>query len=328
LFALKLAMVDSRFDRFVDRKVRDAASASIHPLITLEEGRLAQQLPTIGTRWTNRLYGGKFHVFEPPADVPSISLVFVRSRDGDTVIANPSDLGGGPTDLHVIYEGLSRVAADAVLAGASSAAGRETFFSVWHPELVALRQALGLPRHPAQIVVSADGHVDVEGGLLFNVPDVPVFVLAGAQCRDRCAARFATRDWITVVPLEPGGLDAAIRRLRREFGIRRISAIGGRSTATSLIDAGLVQDVCLTTTARSGGQPNTPFYAGACPPRFDLIVRKAGTDPTYPIVVEHLARPDRDGREPSSIRALVPRRLDHMERPTSALHLTRVTLAV
>jgi riboflavin biosynthesis pyrimidine reductase len=282
-------MGDSRFAQFVERKVREAASACLQPLITLEAGPLASQLQTIGNDWTERLYGGGFHLFQATVDLPTVSLVFVRSRDGDTVISNPSDLGGGPTDLHLIYEGLSRVAADAVLAGASSAAGKNTFFSVWHPELVALRRDLGLSRHPAQIVVSADGRVDIEGGLLFNVPEVRVFVLAGEQCRDRCAAHVAARDWITVVPLAVGGLSGALGRLRREFGIHRISAIGGRSTASSLIDAGLVDDACLTTTARSGGQPNTPFYAGRCPPRLDLIVRKAGTDPAFPITVEHVA---------------------------------------
>jgi hypothetical protein len=33
----------------------------------------------------------------------------------------------------------------------------KAFFSVWHPELVALRESLGLSRHPAQVVVSKRG---------------------------------------------------------------------------------------------------------------------------------------------------------------------------
>src|SRR5262245_64823514 len=169
-------MPDSRFGRFVERKTREAAAASIHPLITVEDGPLARELSTIGNDWTQRLYGGCYHLFEPPADLPTISLVFVRSRDGNTVIGNPSDLGGGDTDLHLIYEGLSRVAADAVLAGATTASGR-VFFSVWRPELVALRESLGLPRHPAQVVVTQKGRLDLDGTLLFNVPEVPVYVL-------------------------------------------------------------------------------------------------------------------------------------------------------
>src|SRR4029450_2884081 len=146
-------MVESRFHSLVERKTREAATASIHPLITLEEGPMSGQMPPIGNEWTTRLYGGGFHLFEPPADRPCVSLVFVRSRDGHPVLSNPSNLGGGPTDLNLIYEGLSRVPADAVLAGAASAAGRDTFFSVWHPELVSLPQELGVPRRPAQAIV-------------------------------------------------------------------------------------------------------------------------------------------------------------------------------
>jgi hypothetical protein len=48
------------------------------------------------------------------------------------------------------------LAADAVLAGAGSV-HRTAFFSVWHPELIAVRASLGLRCHPAHIVVSKRG---------------------------------------------------------------------------------------------------------------------------------------------------------------------------
>jgi riboflavin biosynthesis pyrimidine reductase len=278
----------SRFERLVGRKTAEAEHAAIHPLVTTAEGPVARTLDGAGNRWSTRLYDGPFALVDPPARAPAISLVFVQSRDGNTVVDRPADLGGGPTDLHLIYEGLSRVAADAVMAGAGSARGTDTFFSVWHPELVALRRELGLPRHPAQIVISARGEIDVDDGLLFNVPQVPVFVLAGAACIDRRGAAFARRPWVTVAPLDADGLAGPLHQLRREHGIARISAIGGRSTAAQLIEAGLAQDLCLTTTARAGGEPGTPFHGGR-PPRLELIVRKTGTDPSYPIVVEHFA---------------------------------------
>ena len=81
-------------------------------------------------------------------DVPTTNLVFVRSRDGNTGARNPTLLGGGNTDTHLIYEGLSRVAADAVLSGAETIRGGHFIFSTWLPELVALRGSKGLPRHP------------------------------------------------------------------------------------------------------------------------------------------------------------------------------------
>jgi riboflavin biosynthesis pyrimidine reductase len=137
------------------------------------------------------------------------------------------------------------------------------------------------------VIVSQDGRVDADRTLLFNVPDVPVFVLAGSQCRERCRSHFSQRPWVTVIPLEPDGLTAALTRLRREHGITRISAIGGRTTATHLLDAGLVQDLCLTTAPHDGGERHTPFYTGSHFPSFELIVRKRERDQDEPIVFEH-----------------------------------------
>jgi riboflavin biosynthesis pyrimidine reductase len=215
-----------------------------------------------------------------------MSLVFVQSRDGNTVVPDPATLGGGPVDFHLIYEGLSRVAADAVLAGAATV-GRKVFFSVWHPEIVALRGELGLPRHPAQVVVSREGRINLQESLLFNVPEVPVFLVIGVDGLRRVERTVSERPWITIVPLVANELADAFRRLRIEHGLTRISVVGGRTVATSLIDAGLIQDLCLTTSAIDGGAPNTPFYAGERPPALELLVRKQGTGESA-ITFEHL----------------------------------------
>jgi riboflavin biosynthesis pyrimidine reductase len=222
-------------------------------LTTVENRASEFPVTAIGNEWSRRYFDGPFYVFEPPPDLPAISLVFVQSRDGNTGAARPSDLGGGPTDLHLIYEGLSRVAADAVLAGASSV-GPHTFFTVHHPELVALRLELGLPRHPVQMVMSKKKEQGPSGA-------------------------------IVVADADP----AAFARLRKEHGIRRISCIGGRHAATSLVDAGLVQDIYLTTSAIDGGESNTPWYAGARELRLETIVRKKEVTTRSPLLFEHLA---------------------------------------
>jgi riboflavin biosynthesis pyrimidine reductase len=221
-----------------------------------------------------------------PEDLPAVSLVFVQSREGNTGAENPADLGGGDTDLHLIYEGLSRAAADAVLAGAATASGR-VFFSVWRPEIVSLRESLGLPRHPAQIVLTREGRVDVDGTLLFNIPTVPVFILAGEGSREKLSRPLADRPWITVIPIVQDDLRASIAKLG-EHGIRRISAVGGRSAASALIDAGVVQDLYLTSTTTAAGQPDTPFYTGRRQVHRRLVVRKrSGPGVEPPIVFEH-----------------------------------------
>lgn len=268
--------------------MRQADQAFIPPLVTTNNRSSRYPLQRIGNAWTREHFDGDFYLFDPPRDRPALSLIFVQSRGGNTVVADPATLGGGPVDFHLVYEGLSRVAADGVAAGAATV-GKKVFFSVWHPEIVALRRTFGLPRHPAQIVVSRRGRINIEESLLFNVPDVPVFLIITTEGLRPLEKTLADRPWITVVPLTSGDLSEAFRRLRSDHGMTRISVVGGRTLATSLIDEGLIQDLCLTTSAFDGGQPNTPFYAGNRSPTLELIVHKRGTEPSATMTFEHFA---------------------------------------
>jgi riboflavin biosynthesis pyrimidine reductase len=283
-------MVES-FRSFSERKTREAISAPFSPLRTIEDHSAAFATRAIANAWTREHYDGRFHLPIEGAirAAPFVSLVFVQSMDGNTGTDNPEKLGGGPLDKHLIYEGLSRVGVDAVLAGAKTADDENTFFSVWHPELIALRRELGLARHPAQIVVTGTGRINPGASRVFNVPEVSLFVVAGPVGCRALERAIADRSWVQLVPMTGDDLRRPLEYLSRAHGIRRISAVGGRTTASALLDEGLVQDMCLTTTNRQAGQPNTPFYVGSRPPRTTPIVRKRGMDREYPIVFEHLA---------------------------------------
>ena len=67
-------------------------------------------------------------------------------------------------------------------------------------------------------------------------------------------------------------------------------------TATRLVDAGLVQDLYLTTSPITGGEPNTPWYAGTMPPRLATIVKKREVAEAA-ILVEHSAIVDTNNFE-------------------------------
>jgi riboflavin biosynthesis pyrimidine reductase len=69
------------------------------------------------------------------------------------------------------------------------------------------------------------------------------------------------------------------------MGIDRISCVGGRTLATQLIDAGLVQDVYLTTAPGAGGELETPMYPR--PLNAELVARKLGTGVEAGVVFEH-----------------------------------------
>jgi 5-amino-6-(5-phosphoribosylamino)uracil reductase len=274
-----------RFDAYVGRKAREAAAADLPPYMTARDWT-GQGADAIGNAWSVRLFDGPFYL-SPPRDPrkPACSLVFVQSADGNTVTHNPASLGGGATDKHLVYEGLSRVAADAVLAGAETVRGGDVVFSVWHESLVELRTSLGRPRHPTQIVATVRG-VDLDRGLIFNVPDIPVVLLTVSAAAEQMQAALDARPWIAPVTMKaPHDLPQAFDALRG-MGIERISCIGGRTLAGRLLDANLVEDVYLTTGTRAGGLPHTPMYDK--PWRGDALVRKHGTGVETGVCFEHV----------------------------------------
>jgi 5-amino-6-(5-phosphoribosylamino)uracil reductase len=276
----------ARFDRFVERKTAAATAAVLSPFVT-EYDRADPTFTPIGNAWTRGLFDGPFYLSAPAPDgVPAASLVFVRSSDGNTAAKDPSTLGGGEADKHLIYEGLSRAGADAVLSGAETIRGGDVVLSVWHPELIHLRDALGLPRHPVQIVATVRG-LNLEGGLMFNLPELRVIVLTVQGCERVMVEGLRRRPWIeTVVMKRPDDLVAAFRTLGAH-GINRISAIGGRTVARALIDAGLIKDLYLTTSPKTGGEPDTPLYRQ--PLEAFPIGRKHGTGLDAGVVFDHQA---------------------------------------
>jgi riboflavin biosynthesis pyrimidine reductase len=277
-----------RFAAFAAMKTATASRAMLPPYTT-EFDRADHDLVRIGSPWSRRLFDGDFYASALPAEArPACSLVFVQSRDRNTVTSDPSRLGGGQMDKHVIYEGLSQIAADGVLAGSGTIGGGSIVFAVWHPELVALRAALGKPRYPAQIVATVRG-LDLDRHLLFNVPAIPVFIVTVEAGAAAMRAALEARPWVrTIVMHAPHDLPGAFAELRR-LEIERVSAVGGPQLASQLIDAGLAQDLYLTTSPRDGGEPGTPFYprplAGAA------VVRKHGTGADRGVLFEHLRLP-------------------------------------
>ena len=283
-------MIRETFDDYEHRKTDEARAASLAPLVN-ERDDPGDDLAVIGNAWSRIQFGGLFHVSQQTAaGLPAANLVFVQSRDGNTVTPDPASLGGGEADKHLIYEGLSRVAADAVLAGARSIGAGHLPLSVWRPELVALRAAMALPRHPMQIVATLRG-IALDEGLMFNVPELRVILITTARGADAMRDALRTRPWISlVVMVDPPSLRAAFQELRR-LGVERLSCIGGRTLAGQLLDAGLVQDVYLTTGTKAGGEPGTPLSDRPLHGR--EVVRKNGTGADAGVLFQHivLSRP-------------------------------------
>ena len=242
----------------------------------------------IANDWSRALFDGEFYRSALPSTpgTPVTNLVFVQSRDGNTAAPDPSTLGGGDTDLHLIYEGLSRVDADAVFAGASTARAKDIVFSIWHPQLVALRRARGRTRHPAQVVVTNGPNLRFEDALMFEEPELRVFVIASTNAAGPIRDRIAAKPWIDVIDAgEPVSFERAFRELRQR-DIEVLSCVGGRQTATALLQEKLVSDIYLTTSAIAAGEPNTPYYDGP-PLPLERVVLKEGQRQERGVRFEH-----------------------------------------
>jgi len=277
--------VSVRFDDYCRAKQRAAVAAALPPYKTATIDLLGT-FRAIGNTWSRALFDGDFYRSTyVNLDIPVTNLVIVESREGNTGADDPATLGGGQTDKHLIYEGLSRVDADAVLAGATTARGDELIFSVWHPELVALRRDLGRTRHPAQVIVSSRSALHIEDALMFQVPEIPVYLMTTSDAASSLRLQVATRPWIQVIDGgQPLSMRTALRELRSR-GIETVSAVGGRTTARALLREEVVQDLYLTTSSKQGGEPNTPLLDA--PIQAPAVVTKMGTGPEAGIRFVH-----------------------------------------
>ena len=276
------------FVTYCKQREKEAATARLSGFYTVRDASADTPVLGLGNDWSRRLFDGDFYRSNVADEgLPAVSLVFVQSKDGNTVAANPSTLGGGESDKHLIYEGLSRVDADAVMAGAATARGVRMVFSIWHPELVSLRLERGHARHPAQVVVTGRGDVPIEKGLMFNEPSLRVFLITKTATAPGLRARLGDRGWVDVIDAgEAVSLTSAMRQLHAR-GLRVISCVGGRQTATAMIRERLVSDLYLTTSAIEAGEPDTPLYSG---PRVQTrqLLDKEGRGHEAGIRFEHL----------------------------------------
>jgi riboflavin biosynthesis pyrimidine reductase len=270
-------------DAFAARRAA-AANRQLPRVCTVMDRAGELRLESIGNGASAAAFDGPFYQSPRAANGLSMGVVFVRSRQGNTGARDPSSLGAGPVDEHLIYEGLTRAAADAVVVGAGTLHD-SSFFSVWRPELVELRLSRGLPRHPAQVIMSVDGTPCPDDVLLFNLPDVPVFVVTSRAGRDRLAPALASRAWVH--PIVAPSLPEQFEELRSR-GLLRFCSIGGRRSASELVDAGLVRDVYLTTTSSSAGEPGTPWYVGKTSLELEPVVAKEWEGPDGVVRFEHL----------------------------------------
>ncbi|GAA2587347.1 dihydrofolate reductase family protein [Actinomadura fulvescens] len=173
--------------------------------------------------------------YEAYADAPGLRIGMVMSADGSVTDAEGwTDGLGGDADFRVFRT--LRALADAILVGAATVRTGRLGPARLRSDL---RERRGGP--PAPIVVVSRG-LDLDWTLpIFTEAESPTIVVTTE------AAAPAVPSGIRTVAAGHDELDlsAAVRELRETLGFERLLCEGGPALATSLIRAGLVDELCL-----------------------------------------------------------------------------------
>ena len=180
-----------------------------------------------------------------PPKRPHVALNMVATLDGRASVAGRTAPISSVADRQLFHALRTRV--DAVMIGAHTVRTERYGRLVRDPHRREQRVAAGLAADPLAIVVS--GRLDLPGDLplLADHASSVVIITASDASLGCCAARVS---YLRDVPLN---LRGALERLHGEHGVRSILCEGGPRLNASLLAAGLVDELFVTTVPKLAG---------------------------------------------------------------------------
>lgn len=169
---------------------------------------------------------------------PGVRAGFVLSTDGGVAQDGTSRALQSPADQAVFHA--LRAVADAVVVGAGTARTEDYGPVRPRPDGQAWRQQRGLPDQPPLVIVSRSLDLD-PGARCFAGPSI-VVTCRSAPGKDRFPD-------VLVAGEDEVDLADAVRQLTGR-GLTRLLCEGGPSLLTALLQAALVDELCLTHTPR------------------------------------------------------------------------------
>jgi riboflavin biosynthesis pyrimidine reductase len=172
----------------------------------------------------------------------------VASADGAAHHGGRSRPLSGPADMRVF--GVLRALADVVVVGAETVREERYRPARRRAEFAERRSAAGQPPVPVIAVVTASLHLDFSLPL-FTEPVVPTLIVTGAKAPHAGLAAAAEAGAEVVIAGDEAGAD--LRWVKRELarrGLTRQLTEGGPRLLGQLVTAGVVDELCLTTSPR------------------------------------------------------------------------------
>ncbi|MCI2419892.1 pyrimidine reductase family protein [Saccharopolyspora sp. K220] len=208
----------------------------------------------------------EYYAYPEAPQRPWVRVNFISSLDGAVTVEGSSRGLSAPIDQRVL--GLIRDLSDVVLVGVRTAVV-EGYRGVKRTEVrAARRQRLGRSEVPPIALVTARASLPLDSPLLTDTLVPPIVFTAEAAPKQRRAALADAGADVVVAGDETVDLRTALRELAAR-GLRRIGCEGGPTLFGHLVDADLVDELCLTLSPMltSGNAGRIGAGAGGVPPR-------------------------------------------------------------
>ncbi|AXH36280.1 pyrimidine reductase family protein [Humibacter sp. BT305] len=204
----------------------------------------------------------------------SVRVNFIASVDGSATVSGLSGGLGGDADK-TVFDTL-RGLADVVLAAAGTVR-EEGYGALVTPEpMREWRSATGLAAHPVMAVVSGSLDLDPDDDLFAKAPERPIVYTVESAPAD-AVERLAEVADVVVAGDEQVDPERVVADLAAR-GLHQILCEGGPSLFGAFIDAGAVDELCLTV---------SPLLEGGAGPR----IARGSAAPT-PLRLEHVLAAD------------------------------------
>jgi riboflavin-specific deaminase-like protein len=222
------------------------------PLVTLR-----RLLPTAGELTADDAAAELDFAADAPPDRPYVALNMVATADGRATVEGRTAPISSVADRQVFHALRTRV--DAVMVGAGTLRTERYGRLVRDRHRREQRVVAGFAADPLAIVVS--GRLELPSDLpLLQDPDSTVVVITASNASlDGCAAQVS---YLRSAPVDVAG---ALATLRSEHGVRSILCEGGPLLNASLLTAGLVDELFLTTVPKLAGGAGALTIVGAAP---------------------------------------------------------------
>ncbi len=214
------------------------------------------------------LYDGNLF-FAPPMDRPFVYSNFVVTLDG-VVSYNYHDFETGNTisdgdpEDHLIM-GILRSVADCIIWGSGSYKAARKFPStpeaIWPKESLAFRKqrkTLGLAVHPTAVLVTASGHIPLDGALIADNEQNTIILTSEYGAEQLKSAHGGTQ----IIAITTGELlsAAAIRKTLWDMGFRSILFEGGPTLFGDFLSEGVIDEMFQTISPRLAGSSSDHHY--------------------------------------------------------------------